>query len=484
MFNLSRSFILIEIKKVLIAVILIFIAVILFNIILLRYPLTDVLGYEYSALNSLILSILSGLITIIWFKKLKRFSYSFLWMLLVLALTPVVMNIVSSLITEFCSLLDGVVFYVTITIPAILVGFSLGIFSVYVTKKFSIIFFITIIVLIATIPIIEIYFYPQVYFYNPLIAYFPGSIYDEGMTVDFKLVIYRILNIVFFIGIVYLVYTDKYRTYIIKNLVIIIIISASFFFASPYLGFSTNYGKLNDLLPKKFETDKFKFHLPSDLPEEESKQIILHSKYYFNWLQNSLRETPVQKIEVFLFDNNDQKKEYFGSGAADVAKPWLYQVYLSRGSWQSTLKHELAHIFSAEFGSTIFKLSNGFNPFLIEGFATSQDPFRDELHVEYLSSLAFFWHKDLNINHLIRGFNFFASNSFLTYTYAGSFSKYLIDNYSIDNFKKLYSTLDFIKIYGISSDSLISDYKKSLKEITHDQNEHRFFYYFGRQSIT
>ncbi|MBS4035521.1 MAG: hypothetical protein KGZ85_13705 [Ignavibacterium sp.] len=435
-------------------------------------------------MNSLILSMASSLITIIWFKKFNRFSYSFLWMLLVLALTPLVMNIVFSLITEFCSFIDGVLFYITITLPAILVGFSLGIFSVYVAKKFSIILFITFILLIASIPVIEIYFNPQIYFYNPLIGNFPGSIYDEGMVVELKLVLYRLLNSIFFAAIVYMIFKDKKRSHIIRNSSLIILVTAAFFFASPYLGFSTNYSKLSNLLPQKYTTEKFIFHLPSDLSEMESKQILLHSEYYFRWLQNSIKETPSERIEIFLFESNDQKKEYFGSGTADVAKPWLYQVYLSRGSWQSTLKHELGHIFSAEFGSTIFKLSGGLNPFLIEGFATSQDPFRDELHIDYLSSLALFHYKELRINHLLKGFNFFASNSFLTYTYAGSFSKYLINNYSIDNYKKLYSNLDFIKSYGLSSDSLIAEYNFFLESISFEQNEHRFYYYFGRQSIT
>ena len=484
MFIFSRSFILKEIKQVQLSAIIFFVVLILFNLILLSYPLTDTLGYEFSAFNSLLLTILSGLITIIWFKKLNNISFSLMLLLLVFALTPFIMNVFSSLLNEFCSFGEGVLFYATITLPAILIGFSLGIFAAYVTKKFRITFFIITILLISIIPVLEIYFFPQVYFYNPLIAYFPGSIYDEGMTVDLKIVGYRILNFVFFVGIVYLIYKDKKSSHIIRNSAITIVISAAFFFASPYLGFSTNYSKLYNLLPQKYTTEKFYFHLPSDLFEEESKQILLHSEYYFKWLQNSIKETPSERIEIFLFESNDQKKEYFGSGAADVAKPWLYQIYLSKGSWQSTLKHELAHIFSAEFGSTIFKLSSGFNPFFIEGFATSQDPFRDEVHVDYLSSLALFNYKELRINQLLKGFNFFASNSFLTYTYAGSFSKYLIDNYNIDNYKKLYSNLDFIKSYRLSSDSLIAEYKRFLEGISFEQNEHRFYYYFGRQSIT
>ncbi len=483
MIRFSKNISLKELLSIKLAILFFTTIIISFNLILLQYPLTNVLGYEYSALNSLLNTVIIGLFTLIWIKKNPSFSGSFFLIAAIFVLIPFILSVISSLITEFCSFWDGISFYLTITIPSSLIGFALGILVSYLTDKFRIILFFLLILIIAFIPVLEIYFYPQIYFYNPLIAYFPGSIYDEGMSVELKLIVYRLINIIYASLIILLIVKDEKRSKRLKNSFLIVAIALVFFFTSPFIGFSTDYSRLDNLLSKKLVTENFQLHLSENTSEKESKLIALYSQYYFESLQKSINETPKKRIEIFLFENSDQKKNYFGSGAADVAKPWLYQIYLSRDSWLYTLKHELAHIFSAEFGSTVFKLSDGFNPFMIEGFATSQDPFRDELHVDYLSSLANIEIEASKIDHMLTGFNFFTSNSFLTYTYAGSFSKFLIDQYGIEKYKLLYSNIDFIKTYALSSEEIIKKYNEYLKEYPIEFNEHRFNYYFGRQSI-
>ncbi|MFO7526798.1 MAG: hypothetical protein R6W68_15200 [Ignavibacteriaceae bacterium] len=297
------------------------------------------------------------------------------------------------------------------------------------------------------------------------------------------MLLYRIINLSFASFVLLLISGDVQRIHKLRNTGVILLSVAFLIFLSPRLGFSTDYRTLNNLLPNKVNSDNILLHLPESFPEDQSKLIQLHAQYYFESLKESIKEIPSEKVEIFLFENRDQKKYYFGSGNADVAKPWLYQIYLSRESWRSTLKHEMAHIFSAEFGSTIFKLADWFNPFLIEGFAASQDPFRDELHIDYLSGTALGKFEEIHINQLLIGFNFFGTNSSLTYTFAGSFSKYLIENYGIDKFKQFYSNTDFIKTYGISSDSLILEYRTYLKNLEIVRNDDMADYYFGRLSI-
>lgn len=456
---------------------------ILFNILLLSAPLTNVLGYELSAINSLILLMISGLFTISWQKKVKKFSSAFFLVMAVFFFIPLFISLTHSVFTHFCSFWDGIAFYFVITFPAIIIGFAFAILIFYLFNKFRIIIFIILILLIAIIPVLEIYFNPQIYFYNPLIAYFPGTVYDEAMSVDFKLILYRIFNIFFSLGIIYLVIKDHKQVKKLINTIIILSILIIFYVFKSPLGFSTTYSKLINLLPDKLETENFIIHSQAGFADDEEKIIALYTQYYFESLRKSINVLPKKKIEIFLFENIEQKKEYFGSGAADVAKPWLYQIYISRNSWSNTLKHEMAHIFSAEFGSTIFKVAYAFNPFFIEGFASSQDPFRENLHIDYLSAIANDEISFEKISYLMTGFNFFASNSFLTYTYAGSFSKYLIDTYGIEKFKRFYSTLDYISIYNKSYKSVIEEYTNFLKEYPFKKNEHRFNYYFGRQSI-
>lgn len=484
MFKISNSFSISQFRNVRFTAILISIVLITCDLYLLQFPLTNVLGYEYSAVNSLLIIILSGIFTITWYKRNDIFSYTFFSFLIFLALIPFLISIANSIIGEFCSVADGVLFYSIITLPSVVIGFSIGIFSIYISRKFIVLFFLATILFIGFLAVFEIYFYPQVYFYNPLIAFFPGAIYDEALSVNWQITLYRLLNIVYFTGIIFIIFSDKKQNNKFRNSALIIICSALFFYFSPSLGFATNFTKLENLLPQKISTDEFTLHISEEATEDETQIISLHAKYYFEWLKESINETPSKKIEIFIFESSEQKRKYFGSGAADVAKPWQYQIFLNKHSWQSTLKHELAHIFSAEFGSTLFKLASGFNPFLIEGLATSQDPFRDEIYVDHLSALAVKYDDKIKINNMLNGFRFFSINSSLTYTYAGSFIKFLIDSFGIDKFKNFYSTSDFIKTYGISSDSVINAFKDYLNEINIINNEHSYFYYFGRQSIT
>ena len=472
-----------ELSSVWVSILILPITIVILNLFLMQFPLTNVLGYEFSALNSVLLIILSGLFTINWLRKNQSFSKSFFICLIIFFLIPLFINIAFSLFTEFCSFSEGIMFYSSITITALPIGVALGLLSFYSTKRFNVLIFMFLILCIAVIPVAEIYFYPQIYFYNPLVGYFPGSIYDEGLTVDLKLITYRIINVIYSLIIIYLILSDKLFKRKLRNSIIVLATAIAFILISPFLGYSTNYSRLNDLLPVKFDSPRFLLHLPENISEKETKLLALHTQFYYEGLEKSIKEAPSDKIEIFLFENSEQKKHYFGSGSADVAKPWLYQIYLSRQTWQSTLKHELAHIFSAEFGSTIFKLAGGLNPFLIEGFATAHDPFREDLSVDYLAALALSEVDPLDIDKLLSGFNFFLSSSSFTYTYAGSFTKYLIENFGIEQFKKLYSTNDFTKSYGLSSKRIVNDHINYLKTIPLELNIHEYHYHFGRLSI-
>ena len=182
------------------------------NLFLLTLPLTKVFGYEFSALNALLLSLLSGLFSISFLKssvkenqkfELENYLSALRWMLFL----PFAISVLNSIIFGFCSFTDGLLFYLVITFPSLIIGSSLGSATFIVFKKFRVILFLLFFLLILFISVLEIYFNPQVYLYNPLFAYFPGTIYDEGLSVDFKLILYRIFNLIFFLPI--LIYSIK-----------------------------------------------------------------------------------------------------------------------------------------------------------------------------------------------------------------------------------------------------------------------------------
>jgi len=462
--------------------------ILLLNFLLLSIPLLNVFGYEFSVFNSVLLTFISGFYVISLSKKkeyqnfnLKLIASSFFFLLI-----PFLVSVINSFFTGFCSFSDGVMFYFVITAPSLIIGYALGLTTVLFLKKIKRFFFFLIIILILLIPLAEFYFNPQVYFYNPVLGYLPGTIYDEGLSVDLKLILYRSLNLLFFgVLLVTLVLKlkGKIRTGKIYFLLYLLIIPALFIYSSPDFGFSTSFKKLKEKLHNKVSTEHYDIFFDERIPDKFVKLIVFHHGYYYKELEEYLKVIPSQKIKSFIFYNNEQKKNLFGSANADVAKPWLYSLFITYDNYKTTLKHEIAHCFSAEFGEGPFKIADMINPFLIEGLASSSAPFYDENDIHYLASVAYKNNYKSGIEEMYEPSGFFTQTSSLSYIYAGSFSKYLIDNYEIEKFKLLYTEPDFQKIYNKSVKELETEFYNYLNEFDTDKEDDKAHYYFGRKSI-
>ena len=464
----------------------------LFDFILINLPLTKVFGYEYSVLNSALIVFLSGIyiikliINYPGLESKKRVNSSILFSYASFIIIPAIISLINSFLTVKCSLIDGFLFYLVITVPSVIIGSSLGFFCNLMFKRFRILLFILIYISILLIPLCEFYFNPQVYFYNPIIAYLPGTIYDEGLSVDIKLTLYRLLNIIFFGGLLYIAYQIYYhKNHMTRKFFffIVILIPSMFIYFSPVLKYSTDKSRIEKELTGTIESPHFIIHYPMSVKENLIKDIAVHHEYYYKTLKEFFKDSLNKKIESFLFLNDEQKKRLFGSENADVAKPWLQQIYISYDDYNATLKHELAHCFTAAFAKGIFKVADKFNPYLIEGAAVAADPIYDENYIHFMASLAYNNGYKTDLKNLFGYLSFFKQVSSISYIYAGSFSKYLIDNYGIEKYKRLYSDFDFKEIYGIPFYKLNLDYTNFLSIINTKEDIDKANFYFGRKSI-
>ena len=78
-------------------------SLIIINIILTQLPLVSTFGYEFAALNGLILTILTGLHTLSFTSKSKYNLAKLIKNLLLLFLIPLIITLVNSALTMFCS---------------------------------------------------------------------------------------------------------------------------------------------------------------------------------------------------------------------------------------------------------------------------------------------------------------------------------------------------------------------------------------------
>lgn len=406
--------------------------------------------------------------------------------LLIFIFIPLLISLAYSYLNGFCSFIDGLYFYLVILLPSVIIGMGISAITILIWRKFSRIIFTIIYLIILFIPALEIYFNPQVYFYNPIVGFFPGNIYDEGLTVSASLVLYRLFNIFYFGSIIisFLFFAAKYSA--VKRILvlsIIAIVSAGFSYLSPLISFRTTETSLSNELKYELNTKHFVIKYSSKLNPSDIKLLAVRHELYFEELKNFYNYTPETKIKSFIFSKPDQKKKLFGAGNADVAKPWLMQIYLTYDNYSNTLKHEIAHCFTAEFGSTIFKIADNFNTALIEGAAVAADPYYDEYPVDYMAALAYQNGYKINLGSLFESFNFFFQPSSLSYIFAGSFSKYLIDNYGIAKFKMLYSNIDFQSVYNKDFTSLINGYYEYLSKFKVSKKKPMADFYFGRKPI-
>ena len=462
------------------------------NILLLTLPLTKYFSFEFASLNGFFLVIYVALFTLHEDKfksssiAVKVFQFKLLIFSVIFLIVPVLLAFVSHLFRNDCSFLDGFKFYAVLAVPGVGIGYALGLLSDFINKKYSYLIFILLLIAVASIPVFEIYYRPQIFFYNPLIPFYPGTMYDEDIDITLVIVLYRVFNLLFFGGMIVLIRKMQLKELKLSRLAfcfLVIFVSGSFIFFSPNLEFGTTKSVLHQVLQKKIVTENLIIYLPQQLNKEEQKCITLLHEYYFQRQTKFFKGKPGEKITSFVFRTSDEKRKYFGAGNADVAKPWLNQIYLSLDSYEQTVNHELAHVFAGMWSKNFLKIDANYNPATVEGIASAADPVYDDMDVHYTAFLADKSNLKLSIKNLFGGFSFFTNVSSLSYIYAGSFCKYLIDNYGIQKFKEFYHSGDFKKSYNHSVAEVESEYRVFLEKKNYVNNINTSNYYFGRQPL-
>lgn len=459
--------------------ILLLVVITIINIFFTSLPLLNILSYESSALNAVLFSLITGLY---FLKNRGVFLRRQLELIFASALIPILILFISTILCQHCPLNDGIYFYLILSIPSIFVGLALASLSLFISDKFRYLVFFTIwlITILSFLP--ELYFNPQIYFYNPIFGYYPGVIYDQNIAITSELILYRLSNIFFSIVIITFTHFRKNVNIISKSIVlsVVVIFYILFFYSKSFLGFSTDINRIKSELTEEIITENFRIIIPSSISDKEKKLLEYQHEYYFHSIEELLNTKPDTKITSIIFKTGAQKKRLFGSANADVAKPWLNQIYINYDNYGESLKHELAHIFSAKFADGLLNLPSNYNPGLIEGFAMAVENNYDDFDIDYLAALACNNEFKISLSNLFSDFSFFSNASSLSYIYAGSFLKYLAVRYGWENIKQVYNGGDFKVVYNSDVETLEDEYYNYLDTLSIKQNMHTTNYYFGR----
>jgi len=484
-------------------------------------PLLNYLGFEYSFLAAIVLAYAGGM-TALRFgaqfhqnttqlpadEKKKIFS-SALWPSVQATLVLVAASFVVSLLTAFfvrnCSFLQGMLWFLLLTVPGALFGASLGIFlSVILPSRqrlaLNILFFG---ILAWTIPVT--FMREQIFAFNPVFGFFPGVTYDESLISFKRVALYRGTTLVAILALMrgaYLLFvrnasddivTPPLRRFFIRAAALLspreFVLYAVIFLAvvwcrSDRYGFSSSSEHIRAELGGKAETERVILYYPAQNVTEREAEILaeLH-EYTAQKLEERLEIEQEEKIVSYVYASAAQKARLTGAGGTNFAKPWLKQIHINLADVENTLLHEMTHVSAS-------RITRGFpgvplNQGLIEGLAMAMEETDYGSHLHDLAAASVIdLGMDEGVEKLFTLTGFASQSSTRAYVLAGSFSLYLIEVHGMDAYKALYATGNFPRAYGKPLDELIAEWKFHLHRYMGDRAAAvRARYLFSRRPI-
>ena len=463
-------------SSVLISFSIVFIA----SIVLTFFPLIGTLGFEFSALSAVLLSMLSVFISASLMnsalnrertaRRLSNIIGTIFIINFLILLVPFLVGLISSLIKDDCYLKEGTIFF--LLIPTITVFFTsnIGMLSGYLFGRKGMFIGLLIVLAIMFYALWKLYYGLSIFVYNPIFGFFPGPLYDEEIPISLTLIISRI--IVFFWGIVLLLILRilsslRYSLIGIWDTILLIIVVIFLLIAhqneeNTGISYTRKYITQN-ILSDSIETENFIIYYTPGTPEAKNIGLIAQDhEWRYKQLKEILDVDSADKIRSYIYPDIETRKNLVGAGETTIANPIHKEIHLIYDSFPDpVLKHELVHVMSADFGNDILKLSPKIG--LLEGIAVAAD-WRGQRYTPHQ------WSKVMNEMGIapsikdIVGFGFWYAPAQVSYTLMGSFSRYLIDTYGIQNFKDAYKTGGF-SIYGKSLDELTQEWLDFLKTI-------------------
>jgi len=459
-------------------------------------PLFNLLGYEFCAALSVIVSLTAGPVAIgIAQRRQSVLSEQaqpgkvvlsvYLAALvhnLILLILPLAIILLNALRVLNCNITVGLWFFILLPVATSIVctawGTAIGL-SIHRRFLGGLIYAIVWLGL-ALFYFFEFWFGPQMDSFNQLTGWVAGPIFDEVVEPGLALFLARLHGLLWAIVVLGATATfmdphlNKLRPgVILRNrsalavTVTCAILALTLWGFDTQAGFGRSLGAVEDVLSKTTKTAHFIIYHDPDLSEEKVCLLAHDHEFRFHQVEKVIGPQILPPIKSYVFPNAASKRRLAGAGQTQYVKPWQYSMYLNGADFpHPIMKHELTHAMSAGFGSWPFRASASTfiwpNVGLLEGLAVAVD-WPAKKHDPHLWSAAQRRTGQApDIRSLFDPLGFWSKSPRRSYILAGSFVRFLLDNYSLERFRQAYYSGRLEGFYEKSQEQLIQEWEKYL----------------------
>lgn len=480
------------------------------------HPLTALLGFDYSLFFGVCSTVASSHFT--WAAMHNRAASNtgpgYLGTVIRIGFAaqltlglPLLVIVLNALRVQNCNFVSGFLFFAVLPGVGTWFGLAIGVvLSLWQRRGWPIAFLYILPVLSIGWAIFQGLSHPPIFAYDHYFGYYPGTIYDEIREITTTLLMFRLRTLMWavlalssvgllagrggLLGQQILSWREALLQKVEGSLdgrlrwsqsgeamagtCVLLCLAAAFLFTSHLyrhkIGYQQTDRSIQEILGGRYETQHFIIYYDRNHASPlQLRRMERDSEFRYHQLVQFFGHHPRKKTEIYWFANVQQKARLMGAAHTMIARPWAYQFYIHGYDFpHNVLKHEMAHVFSAAFGAGPLRLSVRygvfFYPALIEGVAVAADWVRGELTPHEWSRAML----DLNIapspETILGPQGFFQHSGWLSYTIAGSFSRYLIDTHGIAKYKQAYGRADFEQVYHKSLRQMSQEWKVYLQK--------------------
>ncbi len=406
--------------------------------------------------------------------------------LVVSLVVPLVAATVYALTSTRCDPFAAIAFYPVLTLPSAVLAASAGMLCGFAVRKAGWGFLAYGLLVAGSLAatVAPIVFGPQVFAFNHFLGYFPGPLYDESLAVGAPLLWFRLETLLLAAGALSLAawlldpkHGQLTRPHLRPGSAAVLGLCGfavlSLEARASSLGTRMSDGALVERLGGLRETAHFLVVYPRGKSREQLDRFERDLELRYAQVRDFLGGAPEGKVHVWLYRSAEEKAALVGAAHTQFAKPWRLELHLNDSGFpHPALKHELAHVLAARYGSGPFRVSArwGLLPVvgIIEGLAVAADNPADELTLHEWSAGMRQQKLMPDVRTLLGPEGFYGAAPARAYTAAGSFLRYLAETEGAAKLTKLYADGNFDTAYGRTLDALAADWEKFLDGIPLD----------------